>query len=79
MTEKKYRLGISTTVDYTVPLEAQLETISASGFEFISMGANLSHSRFYDKTACREYIKLAGQFSLEIKSAHVGRIRSGVN
>lgn len=71
MTEKKYRLGISTTVDYTVPLEAQLETISASGFEFISMGANLSHSRFYDKTACREYIKLAGQFSLEIKSAHV--------
>ncbi len=71
MSDKKYRFGISTTVDYTVPLESQLETIAACGFEFISIGASPMHSHFYDRTACRECIKLAGQHSLEIKSAHV--------
>jgi sugar phosphate isomerase/epimerase len=71
MSERKYKFGLSTTVDYTVALEKQMEIIAASGFEFISLGADVEHSRYFDSRAFGNSMKLAAQHSLKIVSAHV--------
>lgn len=64
-------MGLSTTVDYTVPLERQLEVISACCFDFISIGADIGHSRYFEPESFGKYMKLARHYSLKISSAHV--------
>jgi sugar phosphate isomerase/epimerase len=70
MNESLFRFGISTTVDYSVPIENQLDIISACHFDFISVGANLNHSRFLDRAYFPSVIERAMAMGLPIESVH---------
>ncbi|UCD94249.1 MAG: sugar phosphate isomerase/epimerase [Candidatus Zixiibacteriota bacterium] len=67
---KRYRLGISTTVDYTVDIYEQLRLFSKAGFEFVSIGAQLEHSRFPEPDRFVELAEKAAGLGLAIESAH---------
>ncbi|PKK84285.1 MAG: hypothetical protein CVT49_03920 [candidate division Zixibacteria bacterium HGW-Zixibacteria-1] len=67
---KKYRFGISTTVDHTVDIFTQLDICAGSGFDFISVSARPEHSHFLDKEAFEKVLKRVNDLGLFIESAH---------
>ena len=70
MNKSRFRFGISTTVDYSVPIETQLDIISSCHFDFISIGANLNHSRFLDRAHFSAVIVRAKTMGLPVESVH---------
>ncbi len=70
MNKSHFRFGISTTVDYSVPVETQLEIISACQFDFISIGANLNHSRFFERAYFSAVMERARTMGIPIESIH---------
>jgi sugar phosphate isomerase/epimerase len=70
MIKKEYKFGISTTVDYSVPIEIQLPAIARAGFDFVSLGANMEHSGFLKPARFRSVMKIASELGLIIESAH---------
>lgn len=71
MERSDFRLGISTTVDYSIPIERQLSFIAETGFDFISLGADLEHSRYWDDSGFKAVLKECDRRELAIDSAHV--------
>ncbi len=71
MTQRRFRFGISTTVDYSVPIDAQLPAIKKAGFDFISMGSNDSHSGFLDEPKFKAHLSLANKLGLDVTSIHL--------
>ncbi len=67
---KKYRLGISTTVDYSVSLERLFKAFSENQFDFVSLGANLEQTCFFNRSEFGSIRELARKYNLEIASAH---------
>jgi len=68
---KKYSFGISTAVDYTVPIVPILEAAAACGFEFISFGADPKHIQFNDPEGFRRIMRTVTDLGLHLASAHV--------
>lgn len=67
---KDYKIGISTTVDYTIDIYSQLKLFSQAGFQFISLGARSDHCHFFDSEKFREIAGNASELRLFIESAH---------
>lgn len=67
---REYRVGISTTVDYTIDIQKQLELISKAGFDFVSIGGKLEHSYFLDRRRFYDIIETAKYHKIFIESAH---------
>ena len=63
-------MGISTTVDYSLPIEKQLRLFAESGFDFISFGANLTHNHFNVDDEFESVLNLAEFLGLRVDSAH---------
>jgi sugar phosphate isomerase/epimerase len=68
--KKIYRFGVSTTIDYSIDIKSQIKIISESGFDFLSVGARMEHSRFLDDEGFLEVIGRAIDANLSIESAH---------
>jgi len=63
-------LGISTSFNYKISLEQNLKAIKKAGFQFASLGGNVSHSR-YNKPDGREKISmLLQECGLRLDSIH---------
>jgi sugar phosphate isomerase/epimerase len=69
--KKPYAFGVSTTVDYTVSFDDQLNIIAEAGFDFISIGADIKHSRIEDEKAFRRLLEKAEKTGLKIESFHL--------
>ncbi len=70
MSDREHKFGISTTLDYTVAIRAQVDFIAGAGFDFISMGADLKHSRFTEPQLFRATLDYVRDKGLFIESAH---------
>lgn len=68
--KKEYKFGISTTVDYSVPFETQIKLFRKHGFHFISLGAALNHSQFFDKLRFKINLEIVKNNGLELASSH---------
>ncbi len=66
-----YRYGISTTIDYTEPIEDIVRMAAAAGFEFLSLGADHKQSHLWDINRFNGILDLAGELEIEIDSLHV--------
>jgi len=71
MNKKKYRFGISTTVDYTVSIESILKHAADAGFSFLSLGANHKQSHFWDMERFKEIRDEAEELGIPIESLHI--------
>ena len=71
-----YKFGISTTVDYTISIEKQIDLISQSGFRFISFGADLNHCRFFERDIFGQLLELINSNGIFVESIHVPFSRS---
>ena len=67
---KKYRFGISTTVDYTIDIHMQLPLFAQAGFQFISLGGRLEHCDFRSEKKFQEILKKVSDLGLFIESVH---------
>lgn len=67
---KKYKYGISTTVDYTVDILILLKLFNKAGFDFISFGADLNHCKFNDRSKFEYILQEARKSDLSIHSIH---------
>jgi L-ribulose-5-phosphate 3-epimerase len=67
---KTYKLGISTTVDYTINIFDQLRLFSRAGFKFVSIGARMEHSGFYEPNRFNDFLKKTADFGLLMESVH---------
>jgi sugar phosphate isomerase/epimerase len=70
MKEKKYRFGLSTTIDYTVPIDNQLDMMAGAGFNFISLGARLEHCHFFQPEKFMPIKDKAAQKKMASESVH---------
>jgi len=70
VTDKKYKIGLSTTVDITVAIEKQFQLFARNKIDFVSLCADLDHSRFYEKDEIQKIFDLAESSNLSIDSAH---------
>ena len=71
MNRSECKIGISTSIDYSVRIEDQIRHIHKAGFHFISVGADTVHSRFFDKRDFTGILKLVSRESLFVESAHI--------
>jgi sugar phosphate isomerase/epimerase len=71
MTDKKYKIGLSTAVDLTVAIERQFELFSKNKIDFVSLCAVPDHSGFFDYDKISRTFKLADSLNLSIDSVHV--------
>lgn len=71
MTGKRYRSGISTTVDYSIEINILFKLFSKYKFHFVSIGADFRHNFFPDKNKLADLIKLADEYNLQVDSVHV--------
>ncbi len=71
MANKKYRFGISTTVDYSADIQTLLHLFSKYGFRFVSIGADTRHNFFPDNEKFSIMIGWINENNLEIDSIHV--------
>jgi hexosaminidase len=69
--KKSYSFGVSTTVDYTVSFDNQLNIIADAGFDFISIGANIKHSQIENKKSFLKLMDKAKKKGLIIDSFHL--------
>jgi sugar phosphate isomerase/epimerase len=67
----EYKIGLSTTIDYTVDIKEQIRLFARSNIDFISVGANISHSGFYDNDKFNQILDLAHDNSLFVDSGHI--------
>ena len=67
---KRYKYGISTTVDYSVEIIGQIEIISKCGFDFISLGARIGHCHFLHDNMFAKMLEIAAKNGLKINSIH---------
>ncbi|SYZ73020.1 putative Sugar phosphate isomerase/epimerase [Candidatus Zixiibacteriota bacterium] len=70
MANTEYKFGISTTFDYSVDIGTQVGLIAESGFDFISIGANLEHSHFEEPAKFERILKQVKAKGLFVDSAH---------
>ncbi len=66
-----YKIGISTTVDYSVNIEKQLELFNKYQFDFVSVGGYIDHSRIDYPDEFENVMKLASSFGISIDSFHL--------
>jgi sugar phosphate isomerase/epimerase len=67
---KEYKIGISTTVDCTVDIKHQFRLFSKNRFDFVSICADMAHSRFFEKENILKVLDLANNLNLTVESAH---------
>jgi len=67
---KTYKLGISTTVDYSISVEKLFKVFADNEFDFVSLGSSLKQTGFFDRDEFKSIITLANDNGLEIMSAH---------
>jgi sugar phosphate isomerase/epimerase len=70
MSKNGFRFGISTTADYSIDIGSQFRAIVKAGFDFVSIGARMEHSHFFEKDKFSEIIKWAKALNLSIESVH---------
>ncbi|MFH2036319.1 MAG: TIM barrel protein [Candidatus Zixiibacteriota bacterium] len=68
---KHYRIGISSTLDYSVPIERLFEIFSKTGYDFISLGADMEHSNYLRSDKFHKILDLSKSLSLKIESVHI--------
>lgn len=66
----KREISISTTFDYSIPIEQQIKLIAESGFNYISLGAKEEHSEFMNRESRKNLKSLLKQFSMSIDTIH---------
>ncbi len=70
MSKRAFKIGISTTVDFTVDISRQFEIFSQNNFDFVSICANAEHTHFFNREKINEILDLARSLNLSIDSAH---------
>ncbi len=68
--KNSYKIGISTTADYSVNIFDQITTFSKCGFDFISIGARMEHSGFLAPAGFERIIDATLVSKLIIESVH---------
>lgn len=66
----KRKISISTTFDYSIHIEQQIQLIAKSGFNYISLGAKEEHSKFMSRENRKNLKSLLRQFSMSIDTIH---------
>ncbi len=66
----KRDISISTTFDYSIPIEQQIQLIAKAGFNYISLGAKENHSKFMSRESRKDLKSLLNQFSMSIDTIH---------
>jgi sugar phosphate isomerase/epimerase len=67
-------LSISTSFDYTMPIDAQLELAARVGFTHVSLGENADHSGILSPTRRRHLTSLFSQHGLRLDTVHGPRL-----
>jgi len=70
MMSKKYKYGISTTVDLTVDCRTLLDHFAGNHFDFISLAADPAHAGFYDRGSFSQLQEFAEERGVPITSTH---------
>jgi sugar phosphate isomerase/epimerase len=68
---EKFKFGISTTVDLTIPIEKLIKLFAQNNFDFISICAQMDHSGFTNKNEFKPVRDLINSLELPIESVHV--------
>jgi len=71
MQKNGYKFGISTTVDYSVPIEKIMELAAEAGFDFLSLGADHEQSHFWELDRFNRILAEAEELGIAINSLHV--------
>jgi sugar phosphate isomerase/epimerase len=64
------RLSISTSLDYALPIEAQVPLIAEAGFTHLSLGENADHSGYPDPHRRRHLRQLVAAHGLHFDTLH---------
>jgi len=60
------KLGISTLIDYSVPVETLLRKIKGVGFDVVAIGHSWTHFPYYDAKRAREVAALLESIDLPV-------------
>lgn len=71
MKTNKYKIGISTTIDYSVAIETQFELFEKFGFDFVSFSADLRHNHFFEIEKFGQLLVLLKEHNLFPESIHI--------
>jgi sugar phosphate isomerase/epimerase len=64
------RIGISTLIDFSVPVETLLKKIKAVGFDLVAIGHSWTHFPYYDVKRCGEIERLLESIDLPVDYVH---------
>jgi hypothetical protein len=68
---EKYKIGLSTTLDYTIDIKSQIRMFADKGLDFISIGADIDHCRIYDSAYFGSILDLCKNLGIIIDSLHI--------